>query len=905
MLTPGEIYSNLDDLAAAPPVGGEFGLALMEAVGAPRATITKLRDKAAEGAFTWTRMLRFEATTAGATSKTLDQMRAEAEAAHRNRRPRILLAYDGESIAAFDTKIADEPLRVGLHMLSLEGDVFFPLGGHERYVPKKERMADVRATRFISRFHDAVRDANPTWTTTADRHALNIFIARILFCLFSDDVGIFEKDVFEKAVRQATKADGADLAEFLAGAFQHMDTPDAERPPETKGWSKLAYVNGSLFEEQVPMPVLTSHCRKLLLDCAGLNWKLINPDIFGSMLQAVVDVEKRGELGMHYTSPSNIMKVLEPILLDPLKAALERAGNNKGKLRDFLARLGHIRVFDPACGSGNFLILAYKEMRALEVEALRRLAEVRLSGIQLEQFYGIEIDDFACQAARLGLWIAKYQCDQQLELDLGQRTDFLPLQKAGVIVTRNAASCDWLKVCAPDRDVETVVVGNPQFKGSKTQTAEQKRDMKHVFTGKLKSFGELDYVAIWFMKAALYCEETRAPFAFVSTNSIVQGSSVPTLWPRLLESLEIQFAHRSFKWSNLAKNKAAVTCVIVGMGPKSNQAKRLFDGDVVRDVEAIGPYLAPNVMTIVKSRARGKGTLAKDPDTMIFGNMPLDGRNEKSLRMQRPDRDQIIREYPAADRFLRPVFGSDEMLDAKDVWCVWVRHEDLSDAMNIAPLRDRIELTRKVRKNPDAGDDMLKASATPWSFREQNEARSHTIMVPGAASLDRYWMPIDVKDKINIVTNLAFGIFDGAVWQAAVLSSRLHRLWLETVGGRLKEDPRYSNTLVWNTFPLPPLSDRRKEELEEHWWDIDLARKEAGFGRSLRELYGPKVMSSLHGLRRAHEELDATMETIFGSRRYRSDADRIEHMLQLYERMIAAEDAAKADKKKTNRKADA
>jgi hypothetical protein len=270
-------------------------------------------------------------------------------------------------------------------------------------VPAKEKLADVRATRFISRFHDAVRDINPTWTSEQDRHALNIFMARILFCLFSDDVGIFEKDVFEKAVRQSTKVDGSDLAAFLSGAFQHMNTPPKDRPSETAGGSKLKYVNGSLFEEQVPMPTLDSKCRKLLLDCAKLNWKLINPDIFGSMLQAVVDVEKRGELGMHYTSPSNIMKVLEPILLDSLKSELERAGANKGKLRAFLERLGRIRVFDPACGSGNFLILAYKEMRALEVEALRRLAEVRLSGIQLEQFYGIEIDDFACQAARLGL----------------------------------------------------------------------------------------------------------------------------------------------------------------------------------------------------------------------------------------------------------------------------------------------------------------------------------------------------------------------------------------------------------------------------------------------------------------------------------------------------------------------
>ncbi|MCK1388191.1 DNA methyltransferase [Bradyrhizobium sp. 21] len=882
MLTPGEIYSNLDDLAANPPAGGEFGLALMEAVGAPRSTITKLRDTAKGGEFTWARMLRFEATEPGGADAALDRMRAEAEASPKGRRPRVLLAYDGERIAAYDTspRFDEEPLRVGLDMLSLEGDVFFPLGGHERYVPKKERMADVRATRFISRFHDAVRDANPDWKTEADRHALNIFMARVLFCLFSDDVGIFEKDAFEIAVRQSTSVDGTDLAAFLKGAFRHMDTERDKRSSETKGWSKLEYVNGSLFEEDVPMPVLDGRCRKLLLDCAGLNWKLINPDIFGSMLQAVVDVDKRGELGMHYTSPANIMKVLEPILLDPLHTELERAGANKVRLRNFLELLGRVRVFDPACGSGNFLILAYKELRSLEIEAMRRLATPRLSGIALEQFFGIEIDDFACQAARLGLWIAKYQCDQQLELNLGQRTDFLPLQKAGVIVNGNAAEIDWLKACPPDTAAETVVVGNPQFKGSKHQSKAQRADMKAVFAGRVSNWGELDYVAIWFLKGGEYARKTGAPFAFVSTNSIVQGAAVPTLWPYLLDGLEIRFAHRSFKWSNLAANNAGVTCVIVGIGPPNAAPKRLFDGDTVRDVEVIGPYLAPGTLTIVEKRRK---PLASDFGPMVFGNMPNNG---EALLLDRNERDALIEAYPEAACFVRRLYGSQELMKGIERYCLWVRNDQVKMAQAVPLLAERFERVKVKRlESPDAA--ARKMAETPWSFREQNEASSHTIMVPGAASEDRHWLPVEVKDETAIVSNLAFGIFDGAIWQAAVLSSRLHRLWLETVGGRLKEDPRYSNTLVWNTFPLPSLSERRKAELEEHWWAINEARHEAGFGRPLGDLYAPANMP--RGLRRAHEELDETMETIFGSRRYRSDADRIEHMLQLYARMAVGE----------------
>ena len=335
--------------------------------------------------------------------------------------------------------------------------------------------------------------------------------------------------------------------------------------------------------------------------------------------------------------------------------------------------------------------------------------------------------------------------------------------------------------------------------------------------------------------------------------------------------------------------------MIVGMGLPTTTTKRLFDGDTVRDVEIIGPYLAPGVMTIVQKR---RAPLAPDFKPMTFGNMPLDGRNEKWLRVNRAQRDALIASDLDARRFLRPIFGSDELLKGKELWCIWVRPGQVNEAYRIVPLRQRFEQLAKVRGDKDAGADMHKLASKPWSFREQNEAASHTIMVPAITSEDRDWLPVEVMDHENIISNKIYGIFDGLVWQAAVLSSRMHRLWLETVGGRLKEDPSYSNQLVWNTFPLPALSERRKAELEEHWWTIDEARKEAGFGKSLGELYAPTKMPS--PLRRAHEELDDTMETIFGSRRYRSDADRIEHMLQLYARVTMGELNASAIKERVN-----
>ena len=891
MLNPGEIYANLDALASDHPEGVEFGLALMEAVGAPRTTITKLRSTVEAGAFAWTRMLRFETALPGDVVETLARMKGEAEAASRARRHRILLAYDGEEIAAHDTKLGDGDLVVGMEGMAAEGELFFPLGGHERYVPPKERRADHKATKYISRFHDAVRDANPDWSTPKHRHALNVFMARILFCLFADDVGIFEKDAFKAALRQ-TERDGSDLAAFLDGAFAHMDTPPEKRPKRTRAWSKLRYVNGQLFAERVFMPTLDGRCRRYLFDCARLDWRDVNPDIFGSMLQAVVDIEKRGELGMHYTSPANILKVLGPILLDDLKAQLKKAETKAGRLDALLDRLSRIRVFDPACGSGNFLIIAYKELRAIETEALRRLDRPRLSRIRLDRFHGIEIDDFACQAARLGLWIAQFQCDVQLEMNVGQKTDFLPLKEAGTIKPGNAAQVDWLTVCPLEKGAETYVVGNPQFKGSSYWSADQKADMDHVFKGRLPKWGNLDYVTLWFAKARDYADVMGAPFAFVSTNSIVQGVQVPDLWPYLLETLEIRFAHRSFKWSNLAKNNAGVTCVIIGMAPMQEGGKRLFDGETEREVAVIGPYLAPGTTVIV---AKTSKPVAYDLEQMTRGNQPTDGGN---LILDRNERDKLLAAHPEAGRFVRRLHGSQELMKGIERWCLWVGDDEVEEAARIPEIASRFAAVTRDRSKEKASDISKSFADRPHRFLQRpGAATSHTIMVPGAASEDRVWLPVDVMDDENIVTNLAFGIFDGAIWQAGVLSSRLHRLWLETVGGRLKEDPRYSNTLVWNTFPLPPLSERRKADLEEHWWEIDLARKEAGFGRTLGDLYAPATMPA--PLRRAHEELDATMETVFGSRRYRSDADRIEHLLQRYERMIA--DAAPAPKKTRKR----
>lgn len=368
---------------------------------------------------------------------------------------------------------------------------------------------------------------------------------------------------------------------------------------------------------------------------------------------------------------------------------------------------------------------------------------------------------------------------------------------------------------------------------------------------------------------------------------------MPDLWPHLLESLEIRFAHRSFKWSNLAAHNAGVTCVIVGIGPPSATPKRLFDGDTVRDVDVIGPYLAPGTTVIVAKASR---PLAPDLDPMTRGNQPTDGGY---LILDRNERDALLEAHPEAARFVRRLYGSQELMKGIERYCLWVGDEEVEAAKAMPELARRFDAVARERSKEEASDISKAFADRPHRFLQRpGAAISHTIMIPRPASKDRDYLPVDVKDATNITSSEAFGIFDGAIWQAAVLSSRLHRLWLETVGGRLKEDPRYSNTLVWNTFPLPSLSERRKADLEEHWWAIDEARKEAGFGRSLGDLYVPATMP--RRLRHAHQELDETMETIFGSRRYRSDADRIEHMLQLYERLAAGEAKLSKIKREVN-----
>jgi len=661
------------------------------------------------------------------------------------------------------------------------------------------------------------------------------------------------------------------------------------------------------------VPRFSRIARSYLLHVGNLDWTKINPDIFGSMIQAVADDEERGALGMHYTSVPNILKVLNPLFLDDLRAQLEAAGDNARKLLNLRKRMARIRVFDPACGSGNFLVIAYKEMRAIEAAINQYRGEPdRKSEIPLTNFRGIEIRHFSCEVARLALIIAEYQCDV---LYRGQRlalAEFLPLKDDNWITCGNALRLDWLSICPPtgtgvkvqreDADLfskpeeaaevefeneggETYLCGNPPYLGSTWQSKEQKDDLKHIFEGRTKKWKSLDYVSGWFMKAADYGTQTQSAAAFVSTNSICQGQQVPILWPLIFETgHEIAFAHTSFKWANLASHNAGVTVAIIGISNKSGKVRQLFSVDesgetVAKDADNINAYLVvgPNVIVEKASKPLGSGSV------MNFGNKPVDGGN---LLLSRNEVDALELTNEQYKKFIRRIYGSAEFIRGLSRYCLWIDDDHLDEALAIEPIRQRIEGVRAMRlASRDKSANAM--AAYPHQMREMNIGRQQAVSLPCVSSENRDYFPVGLIDSRATVTNLCFALFDAPLWNMALIASRLHLVWIATVCGKLKTDYRYSNTLGWNTFPVPTLTEQNKADLTRCAEDILLAR-EHYFPATIADMYDPDRMDTEFPLvRQAHDRNDEVLERIYIGRRFKNDTERLEKLFELYTKMTS------------------
>jgi hypothetical protein len=596
----------------------------------------------------------------------------------------------------------------------------------------------------------------------------------------------------------------------------------------------------------------------------------------------VVHSEERAETGMHYTSVSNIMKVIEPLFLSQLRDIFEENFNSVKGLEKLRLRLRSIKVFDPACGSGNFLIIAFKELRKLEMEIYQRLRELdmhyqsffTLPEIKLTQFYGIEVDDFAHEVAMLSLWLAEHQMNVKFKENLGVMVPALPLKPGGNIVCGNATTMDWRSVCPVEDEAEIYVLGNPPYVGFSYQTVQQKEDIAEVFDS-LTSAKKLDYISCWFAKGAEYIGDSDAQVAFVTTNSICQGEQVASLWPLIFNyGLEIRFAHKSFKWGNSAKHNAGVTCSIVGLARNSDCQKKLFVDDRVREVKNINAYLSASRNVIVEKFAK---TISSLPP-MLLGSSPVDDGN---LILSFSDYQKLVSDYPQSERFIRPLMGSNEFINGNRRWCIWVDQEAQEEAYAIKPLRERFERVKRFRSASKKGATRELAKCA-YRFGEPRRGEGSSIIVPQVSSERRQYLPMGFLSDDSIITNLAFGIYTPEPWVFAVVSSRMHSAWVRAVSGKLEERIRYSVQLCYNTFPLPELLTRQKEALETHVFNI-LQERELHSEKTIAQLYDPDTMPL--GLFQAHLDLDAAVERCFRSKPFKSDEDRLDFLLYLYEEM--------------------
>ena len=912
-----EIEEAISTLADQPFDALEFPYAFLEAFGNKATTIKRLRtgssnDSDIQGGVLQRNNIHIAVCSAGHIKTTLAQL--QASPATTKAKAKFILATDGIDLEAQDLS-TDEIIACAYTDFPNHFGFFLPLAGISTVKQIRESTFDIRATSRLNKLYVELLKTNPEWGTTERRRDMNHFMARLIFCFFAEDTDIFNgTGLFTDTIDQMSSSDAADTHNIIEEIFRAMNTKIADRTNHAsnpiKRWANaFPYVNGGLFSGSTETPQFSKIARSYLLHVGRLDWTKINPDIFGSMIQAVADDDERGSLGMHYTSVPNILKVLNPLFLDALRNELTAAGDNARKLLNLRKRMAHIRVFDPACGSGNFLVIAYKQLRDLEAEINRRRNEVeRRTDIPLTNFRGIELRDFPAEIARLALIIAEYQCDVQYRGQKDALAEFLPLDSDNWITCGNALRIDWLSVCPPtgtgvkllgddlfstpleqaeidfaNEGGETYICGNPPYLGSTWQSAEQKDDLRAIFDHRCTSWKSLDYVAGWFMKAADYGMHTPTVAAFVSTNSICQGQQVPILWPLIFKTRhEITFAHTSFNWANLASNNAGITVAIVGISAQAGASRLLYSLDensqtIVKEALYINAYLVAAQNVIVDKISKPISLL---PD-MKFGNKPVDGGH---LLLTHDELDALGLTKTQRSHFIHRIYGSAEFTQGLERYCLWIEESDLSETLSIEPIKKRIEGVRTMRLT-STKQATVELASQPHRFGEVRQKGAETvIIVPSVSTESRDYLPVGYLTVGTIVSNLAFALYDAPLWSMALIASKLHRIWIATVCGKMRIHYRYSNTLGWNTFPVPKLTEKNKADLTRCAEDILLAR-EAHFPATIADLYNPESMPD--NLRHAHERNDEVLERIYIGRTFKNDTERLEKLFELYTKMAA------------------
>ncbi|HCE2178383.1 TPA: class I SAM-dependent DNA methyltransferase [Vibrio parahaemolyticus] len=888
-----KIFEQLESLVESVDTN-EFIYGFLTAFNFPKATITQVRQGGARnvakvpGHVGLKNKLYYFPVEEGQDIDAVLDERIDDPSIAKNK-IRFILTTDFERFLAWDTATS-ERLDIDFEVLHRNYSFFLPLVGLEKAILNSEKPADVKAAVKMGKLFDLIR-VNNHLSKPEDIHALNVFLTRLLFCLFAEDTGIFkQKGQFTSAIKSCTEEDGSNLDQFLYHLFSVMNSPDGSdlREHLPKHLTDFPYVNGGLFSSDEPIPTLGKKGRRILIECGMEDWSAINPDIFGSMFQAVIDVGQRARLGQHYTSYSNIMKVIQPLFLDSLRDDLEKQRSSINGLKRLLVRLGQIKVFDPACGSGNFLIIAYKELRLLEIEVIQALMKLDqgffISNIHLDQFYGIEIDDFACEVARLSLWLAEHQVNKQWEEHIGPAQPALPLKATGKIVNDNSLTISWEKVCPKTSEEEVYVIGNPPFLGTLGRSTEQRENMQAVFSG-FKALGYLDFVACWFWKGAKYIQSSRAELALVATNSICQGEQSATLWPPIFKlGLKIHLAYHTFPWANNARDKAAVHVIIVGLSAQSkNQTLyQNIEGEWhSQKVHNISPYLiaGSNIAVTPANKPLVTGVPA-----LLFGNKPTDGGN---LFLNGVEREELLKLEPKAGKWLRKVLGASEFLNAKERWCLWLVDAKESEIRDMPEVQKRVNAVRELRIK--AGHSAaLKMAEKPHIFMQVSQPKTgNYILVPSVSSERRTYVPIGFFDSDVISTNLNYILPGGTLYEFGILTSLVHNDWMRLVAGRLKSDYRYSATIVYNTFPWPIVSESERSEVVRLASEILLIREDYP-GLTLAELYDPVKMP--HDLLLAHQNLDNAVDKLYRDKPFKDTADRLSCLLARYEELVVEEE---------------
>jgi type II restriction/modification system DNA methylase subunit YeeA len=738
---------------------------------------------------------------------------------------------------------------------------------------------------MMGRLHDRLEEIGYTG------HPLEVYLVRLLFCLFAEDTTIFEKQQFQDFIEQRTNEDGSDLAAKLQELFQVLNTPKEKRFKNLdEQLADFPYVNGKLFEETLPTASFDSGMRKALLDCTYIDWSKISPAIFGSMFQSVMNPKERRNLGAHYTSETNILKLIKPLFLDDLWAEFESIKGNRNKLPEFHKRISTLRFRDPACGCGNFLVITYRELRLLELEILRALNKsgqqvMDVSSIiwlDVDMMCGIEYEEFPARIAEVAMWLIDHQMNMQISNEFGQYFVRLPLKKAAKIVHGNALQTDWETV-VPKNEL-SFILGNPPFIGKKEQKPEQKADMEKVFAN-AKGTGVLDYVTAWYIKAAQYIQYTKIKVAFVSTNSICQGEQVGLLWSLMFTKykIKIHFAHRTFSWSNEAKGNAAVHCVIVGFANYDTTNKRIFEYEDIKGepheikVKNINPFLVEGKDITVENRKSPICNVAE----MNYGSMPID---EGNLILTDEEKEEALKNEPNIISAIRKYTGGDEFINNKKRWCLWLLNIEPSTLKSSKFIIDRIEKTKKYRLSSNR-EATKKLAEKPMLFGEIRQPNSKYIIIPKVSSENRKYIPIGILEPTTITSGSALIIPNANLFMFGMITSQMHMSWMANVCGRLESRFQYSASIVYNNFPFPENpSDKQVKAIETAVQKVLDARAQFP-NSSLADLYDPLTMPP--ALVKAHNELDKAVDLAYRAQPFTSEAKRMEFLFELYEKYTA------------------